>query len=45
MALIGFGRLVGFVSDGTDQATVIAFVAELVFVALLYLGHRRLRDA
>ncbi len=45
MALIAFGRLVGFVADGADPATVTAFVAELVIVALLYLGHRRLSNA
>ena len=42
MVLIAFGRLVGFVADGSDQATVTAFVAELIIVAVLVFADRRL---
>ena len=42
MGLIAFGRLVGFAVDGTDQATVTAFVAELIIIAVLVFADRKL---
>ena len=40
---VAFGRFVGFAFDGTPMTSVIPFVAELVFVAILLLGAMRLR--
>ena len=40
---VAFGRLVGFAYDGTPMLTVVPFVAELVFIAILLFGAARLR--
>jgi len=42
MGLIAFGRLVGFAMDGVEQAVVVPFVVELVFVAVLVAAHYKL---
>jgi len=39
---IAVGRIVGFVVDGTDPMTIMPFVVELVFIAMLWFGVRRL---
>ncbi len=45
MAIIAFGRLVGFVVDGSpSSATLSPFVAELVITAILVFAGRRLAD-
>jgi len=41
---VAFGRLIGFVVDGPAPTAVVAFVVELVFVAILIFGARTLRD-
>jgi hypothetical protein len=40
---VAFGRLIGFVADGPTATTVVPFVAELVFIAILAFGARTLR--
>ncbi len=40
---VAFGRFVGFAFDGTPMTSVVPFVAELVFVAILLFGALRLR--
>ncbi len=40
---VAFGRVVGFAFEGTPMTTVVPFVAELVFVAILLFGAMRLR--
>ena len=40
---VAFGRLIGFAFDGAPIATVVPFVAELVFIAVLLFGAQRLR--
>ena len=40
---VAFGRFVGFAFDGTPVTSVVPFVAELVFVAILLFGALRLR--
>jgi Domain of unknown function (DUF4345) len=45
MAVIGaiaIGRIVGFAFDGFEPMTVVPFVVELVFIAVLLFGVRRL---
>ncbi|MFV2002955.1 MAG: hypothetical protein ACC619_08240 [Paracoccaceae bacterium] len=43
--MIAFGRLVGFVVDGSpSSATLSPFVAELVITAILVFAGRRLAD-
>ena len=39
---IAVGRIVGFALDGTDPMTIVPFVVELVFIAVLFFGARRL---
>jgi len=41
---VAFGRLVGLATDGPTETTVVPFVAELVFIAILAFGARILRD-
>jgi hypothetical protein len=41
---VAFGRLIGFATDGPTQTAVVAFVAELVFIAILVFGAQTLRD-
>jgi hypothetical protein len=40
---VAFGRVIGFAYDGTPMTTVVPFVAELVFLAVLLFGAQRLR--
>ncbi len=40
---VAFGRFVGFAFDGTPMTSVVPFVAELVFVAILLFGAFQLR--
>ena len=40
---VAFGRVIGFAFDGTPMTTVVPFVAELVFIAMLLFGAHRLR--
>lgn len=40
---VAFGRFVGFAFDGTPATSVVPFVAEVVFVAILLFGALRLR--
>ncbi len=40
---VAFGRFIGFAYDGTPAPTVVPFVAELVFLAILLFGAMRLR--
>ena len=40
---VAFGRFVGFAFDGTPMTSVVPFVAELVFVAILLFGACQLR--
>jgi hypothetical protein len=40
---VAFGRVVGFAFEGTPVTTIVPFVAELVFVAILLFGAVRLR--
>jgi hypothetical protein len=42
IATIAVARAVGMVLDGPAESVIIAFVAEVVFVALLLIGGRRL---
>ena len=42
---VAFGRVIGFVTDGPAQTAVVAFVAELVFIAILMFGARILQGA
>jgi hypothetical protein len=45
LGLIAAGRAVGFVFDGVTESALAAFVAEIVFTALLLIGARRLAHA
>ena len=42
---IALGRLIGFAFDGTHPMTLVPFVAELIFIAVLVLGARRIAPA
>ena len=42
MGLIAFGRLVGFVMDGSEGQPYPAFIVEIVFVALFVYTNKRL---
>jgi hypothetical protein len=41
---VALGRVIGFVADGPAPTAVVAFVVELVFIAILVFGARTLRD-
>ncbi len=40
---VAFGRVIGFAFDGAPMPAVVAFVAEIVFIAILLFGAARLR--
>ena len=42
MGTVAFGRLIGFVFDGVDMATVPAFVIELVIIGVMVLAYQKL---
>ena len=42
MAVVAFGRIVGFLADGFDKAAVPPLVVELVIVAVLVGAHMQL---
>lgn len=45
LAAVVVGRLVGFVVDGTTQPSLLACTIEVIIIALLAIGARRLRQA